>query len=57
MLLSSNGIVQIDYKEEIQEGKSVNDIFTTFIQKGDDGMPVVLRAGDHIVINKLPKSN
>lgn len=53
MILSNTGIVQISYKEAIQEGRTVNDIFATFLQKGDDGMPVSLRTGDHIVINKV----
>ena len=57
MLLTLSGHVQIDYKEEIKQGRSVNDIFATFLEKGDDVLSVVLRTGDHIVINKLPKEN
>ena len=55
MLLTMTGLVQIDYKEEIVEGRNINDIFMTFLSKGDDGLPVALRPGDNIVINKLPK--
>lgn len=55
MLLTNSGIVQIDYKEDIQEGRTVNDVFATFLQKGDSGMPVMLRPGDQIIINKLTK--
>lgn len=57
MLLSAGGLVQIDYKEEIVVGRGVNDIFTTFLQKGDDGLAVTLRPGDNIVINKISKEN
>lgn len=55
LLLSTGGLVQIDYREVIQEGRGVNEIFMTFLEKGDDGMPVVLRPGDHIMINKIPR--
>lgn len=55
MLLSTGGLVQIDYKEEIVEGRGINEMFTTFLQKGDDGLAVTLRPGDNIVINKIPK--
>ena len=55
LLMSTGGLVQIDYKEEIIEGKGVNEMFATFLSKGDDGLPVVLRPGDHIVINKIAK--
>jgi ribosome biogenesis GTPase A len=53
--LTIDSYVQIDYKEEVQAGRTVNDVFMTFLEKGDNGLPVVIRTGDHIVVNRLEK--